>query len=173
MSAILSDCGLYRYRLDRDMHSHDLLSAAGAPGSGLVYAYFGINPSTADATIDDHTVKKWRGFTKVFGGRKFIVGNVFSYRSKDVEQLAIVKSPYGPDHLTHLAGIINDADILVPCWGNSSKVPASLHYMIKDTLSLLLISGKPVLHFGKTKAGDPLHPQMLAYSTPLVPWITP
>jgi hypothetical protein len=37
-------------------------------------------------------------------------------------------------------------------------------------MQVLLASGKPVLHFGTTKSGDPLHPQMLGYATPLIPW---
>jgi hypothetical protein len=158
-SAVLSDCGLYRYRLDRDIQEQ-----------GLVIAYFGINPSTADALIDDHTVRKWRGFTLRNGGRKFVVGNVFSYRATDVNALATIEQPCGPDHIQHLGEIIEVADVLVPCWGVSAKVPASLHYYIKNTLHLLLASGKPVLHFGTTKAGDPLHPLTLGYDTPLTPW---
>lgn len=34
-------------------------------------------------------------------------------------------------------------------------------------LFMLLASGKPVMHFGLTKAGDPKHPLMLGYDTPL------
>ena len=53
MSAVISDCGAYRYRLDRDVDP--LLG-------GPVYAFFGVNPSTADADIDVATVRKRRGF---------------------------------------------------------------------------------------------------------------
>lgn len=162
MSAVISDCGLYRYRLDRQ---------CGMPTpDSKVIAYFGINPSTADATIDDQTVRKWTGFTTRNGGHAFIAGNVFSYRTKDVDVLATIDSPCGPDHMQYLGEIIAAADVLVPCWGNVRKVPASLHHYIKNTLELLLISGKPVLHFGVTKSGDPLHPQMLGYHIPLIPW---
>ncbi len=44
MSAILSPCGRYRYRLEREVQA-----------DGRVFAYFGINPSTADADLDDAT----------------------------------------------------------------------------------------------------------------------
>ena len=54
-------------------------------------AFFGVNPSTADASSDDSTVRKWRGFTQRWGGSRFIVGNVFAYRSTDVRQLAAVE----------------------------------------------------------------------------------
>jgi hypothetical protein len=158
-SAVLSDCGVYRYRLDRDVQE-----------TGLVIAYFGINPSTADASIDDATVRKWRGFTLRNGGRKFIVGNVFSYRATDVRELGKVEIHIGPEHFQHIDQIIAEADVLVPCWGDSGKVPKHIRGMMGLLLQGLRESGKPVLHFGVTNSGDPKHPLMLAYETPLTPW---
>ena len=72
-SAIISHCGTYRYRLDRMVSD-----------SGPVYAFFGVNPSTADASVDDATVRKWRGFVQRWGGSRFIVGNVFAYRATGI-----------------------------------------------------------------------------------------
>ena len=69
MGAVISPCGLYRYRLDRVVGM-----------DGPVFAFFGINPSTADATENDQTVRKWIGFTKTWGGSRFIVGNVWPLR---------------------------------------------------------------------------------------------
>lgn len=162
MTAIISPCGKYRYRLERTVGME-----------GPVYAFFGVNPSTADATIDDQTVKKWIGFTKLWGGSRFIVGNVFAYRSKDVKALATVADPFGDDIGDHTTDLINDADILVPCWGNTDKVPPKLRFAFDVLLDALLSSGKPVRHFGLTKSGDPGHPQMLAYATPLLPFGVP
>lgn len=159
MSAIISDCGLYRYRLERDVQM-----------DGPVYAYFGVNPSTADANVNDATVRKWIGFTKVFGGRRFIVGNVFAYRATDVKALGAVEDPFGDDIGDHITDIINDADILVPCWGNISKVPPKLQFAFDVLMDALVSSGKPVMHFGKTVSGDPKHPLMLGYDTKLTPW---
>lgn len=158
MSAVLSPCGLYRYRLDRTVAME-----------GPVYAFFGINPSTADATVDDQTVKKWIGFTKTWGGSRFIAGNVFPLRSKDVSLVAtwarwldIVR-----ENQRHILAMAAEADILVPCWGDRAKVPKAMHNEIDEMLSLLKCTGKPVMHFGLTKGGDPKHPQMLGYATPL------
>lgn len=157
MSAILSSCGLYRYRLDRSVAF-----------SGPVYAFFGVNPSTADATVDDATVRKWIGFTKTWGGRRFIVGNVFAFRATDVRGLATANDPFGPDLGDHITDIIAEADILVPCWGSVSKVPPKLRFAFDVLMDALASSGKPVKCFGRTKAGDPKHPLMLGYGTPLV-----
>lgn len=162
MSAVLSECEQYRLRLDRDIPEIP---------HGPVYAYFGVNPSTADATIDDQTVKKWIGFTRVFGGSRFIVGNVFAYRATDVKKLASACTDlYGPGYRDHMREIIAEADVLVPCWGSIKKVPPSLRYQFSRVKKWLRESGKPVKVFGFTKDGDPKHPMMLGYDTPLIDW---
>lgn len=162
MSAIISDCGKYRYRLERQ------LKGQWEPWNNDVIAYFGINPSTADAEIDDQTVKKWMGFTCINGGSRFIAGNVFAYRSTDVKMLGKVEDPIGPENAHHLRAIIDEADILVPCWGDSSKLPKHLRHHLDRMILMLTCSGKPVMCFGYTNNGDPLHPQMLSYQTDLV-----
>ncbi|MBB5190088.1 hypothetical protein HNQ50_000798 [Silvimonas terrae] len=159
MSAIISDCGKFRYRLERTVGM-----------TGPVYAFFGINPSTADGSVDDATVSKWIGFTKVWGGSRFIVGNVFAFRATDVRVMVKAGDPFGPYNDTHIQQIIEDADILVPCWGRRSKVPDTLRCYLDDLLDVLVDSGKPVMHLGLTKDGDPKHPLMLAYSTKLQEW---
>lgn len=158
MSAVISDCGLYRYRLDRDVQAQ-----------GKVFAFFGVNPSTADADLDDATVRKWRGFTLRNGGRKFIVGNVFSFRATDVRDLVNDQVDCGLTHWAHIRQIVSEADILVPCWGNRSKLPPGKAKRPEVLMQLLLASGKPVMCFGRTNSGDPKHPLMLGYDTQLIP----
>lgn len=164
-SAIISDCGLYRYRLDREC-------CPPFEGSKVI-AYFGVNPSTADAMLDDATVRKWRGFTLRNGGHRFIVGNVFSLRATDVRVLRKTLITMGPDHRMHLDAIIQEADVLVPCWGSSEKLEYGHRLYMSYLMRTLLDSGKPVLHFGQTKSGDPKHPLMLGYDTALQPWSKP
>ena len=169
MSAVISACGLYRYRLDRDCEPLIRL----APAEVLkppTFAYFGINPSTADASIDDATVRKWRGFTERNSGGHFIVGNVFAFRSTDPKGLKFTDDPFGPERDAYLSRIIAEADVLVPCWGNLDKMPKELRGAPAVLLEQLLATGKPVLHFGVTDSKQPKHPLMLAYDTPLLPW---
>lgn len=163
MGAIISPDGLYRYRLDRTVGM-----------LGPVYAFFGVNPSTADASMNDATVRKWIGFTKIWGGSRFIVGNVWPLRTVDVRRLATDTRwlDVGRENQRHILAITAEADILIPCWGDRNKVPRVMHNEIDDLLSLLLGTGKPVMHLGLTRGGDPKHPLMLPYNTPLMPWIT-
>lgn len=159
MSAVFSDCGLFRYRLDRVI---DMLG-------GPIYAFFGVNGATAGADEDDHTSRKWSGFTKRAGGSRYIAGNPFALCAKNVRKLAAAADPIGPENDRYLGDIIAEADILVPCWGRVSKVPDRLRPQFDLLLDRIHASGKPVLHFGLTACGSPKHPLTLSWSTPLLP----
>lgn len=161
MSAVISPCGLYRYRLDRAVAM-----------AGPVYAFFGINPSTADASVDDATVRKWTGFAKRWGASRFIVGNAWPLRATDVRMLSSATRwlHIGRENQAHILAMAAEADVLVPCWGDRGKVPRSMHSELDQLLALLVGTGKPVMHLGLTKGGDPKHPLMLGYDTQLQPW---
>lgn len=160
MNAIISPCGQYRYRLERTVAME-----------GPVYAFFGINPSTADASLDDATVRKWTGFCKRWGASRFIVGNVSPLRATDVRELKtrLISAQACGDNLSALCQIIREADVLVPCWGDRGKVPRVIHNDIDQLMAMIKTSSKPVMHLGLTKGGDPKHPLMLGYDTPLLP----
>lgn len=159
MSAIISECALFRYRLEREIAE-----------TGIVLAYLGVNPSKADALIEDQTTMKWRGFGVRNGARRYIAGNPFAFRATDVTELSSAADPIGPENDRHLREIMRDADILVPCWGSRAKLPRHLRPRLDAVLGLLRDSGKPIKIFGLTASGDPAHPLMLGYSTPLVDW---
>ena len=150
----------YRYRLDRKIGEDD------AP----TYAFFGINPSTADEHVDDQTVRCWIAFTRLWKGRAFIVGNAFALRATDVAELKGCIDPVGPENGFWIDSIIAEADVLVPCWGSREKIPKVLRCHLDALLQKLVASGKPVKHLGLTKSGDPKHPLYLPAVTPLVDW---
>jgi hypothetical protein len=159
LSAVISSCGLFRYRLDRDIQDR-----------GPVAAFFGVNGSTAGPVEEDQTTRKWNGFSQRNGFSRYIAGNPFAYRARDVRQLARVADPVGPENALYLMEIIAEADILIPCWGNRAKVPKALRWHFDMLLLDLTASKKPLLCFGLTAAGDPKHPLTLGYDTPLVPF---
>lgn len=158
-SAVISPCGTWRWRLDREVAE-----------AGLVFAFFGVNGSTAGPVEEDHTTMKWRGFTVRNGGRKFIAGNPFGLRATDVKALATAADPVGSENARYIAEIIAEADVLVPCWGDRNKVPRHLRHHFDALKRLIFASGKPVKIFGLTAGGDPKHPLMLGYDTQLVDW---
>lgn len=154
MRAVISECGKYRYRLDRDVQL-----------AGPVVAFIGVNPSLANASRNDPTITKEIGFCEVNGWQRLIKGNVFGFISSKVRDLSTASDPVGPLNIGYLNEIIDEADILIPCWGRRSKIPKRLHPQIVFVMSMLQDSGKPVMTFGLTKDGDPGHPLMLPYST--------
>lgn len=161
MNAIIDSSGRYRYTLERQ--SSRLVR-------GPVYLYIGVNPSTADASFNDATVRKWIGFTTSFGSTLFLVGNVFAARATDVRLLADMDDPVGPANDEHLIWLCSRADIIVPCWGNETKAPRELRHQFGRVRRMLVAVDKPTKVFGLTKRGDPCHPLMLPYSTPLRDW---
>lgn len=158
-SATLSPCMKYRYSLSR-VWNYDK----------PIYGFIGVNPSTADAIKDDPTVKKWIGFTERWDGGGFHVCNAFGYRATDVNELKTVEDPIGEDNMVFVENIMDQCDIIVPCWGNKTKVPKVLWNQFDVIHSLLdQYSHKPIMCFGTNKSGCPKHPAYLSYEkTPLV-----
>jgi hypothetical protein len=157
-SALLSDCGQYRLRLER------------AIGAGKVAAGIMVNPSTADAHDDDQTINKWYGFSRRLGFGRFIIGNKFAYRAADVRELRGIEDPIGPENDKHLEQIMRDADVHIVAWGPLSKLPKALRSRWVDIVAIADRVGCPLYCWGTAQDGHPRHPLMLAYSTPLVRW---
>ena len=68
-AAILSDDGRYRYLLERQWDERPRM------------AWCMLNPSTADANIDDQTIKRCIGFAKREGFGGIIVVNLMAFRA--------------------------------------------------------------------------------------------
>ena len=152
---IVKKLSTYRYRLERDI----------SPSGDVVIAYIGINPSIADESIDDNTVKNLKVFSANNNARKMIIGNVFAYRSTDVKGLSKTTDPIGLDNDKELELIINEADILVPFWGSRTKLRVALRPRLDEVMSMLIQSGKPIKALGITSTNDPRHPQGVSYKT--------
>lgn len=161
-SAILSPCELFRYRLERATAT-----------AGIVAAILGVNPSTADAKIDDATIRKDMGFAARLGWRRIIKGNKFAFRATDVHILRYAADPIGPENDAHLEQIMRDADVVVAAWGPLAKLPVQLRPRWRAVAAIADRVGKPLLCFGTCQDGQPRHTLMLAYDTPLIEWSRP
>ena len=162
MSAVISPCGKYRYRLDRPSPDH------------WVTAIIMVNPSTADAQNDDATIRKLRGFGERNRWGRLIIGNLFAYRATDVRELGKVSDPIGPENDDHLRRILAEADQVICAWGPVSKQPKQWRSRFLDVVSLIYVTGlKPQSIGDPAKCGHPKHPLMLAYDTPIVEWTRP
>jgi hypothetical protein len=158
MSAIISDCGRFRYRLER-----------GGPGAGAT-AIIMVNPSTADAEKDDHTIRKLRGFGERNLWGRLIVGNLFALRATDVRDLTKVDDPVGPGNDYHLGEIFAQADRIICAWGPVSKQPRA-YRGIRWRQVVKLAGRRPLYSIGDTaQCGHPCHPLTLSYDRPIIPW---
>ena len=157
-SADLSPDGVYRYRLERRV-----------AGSGRTALWIGVNPSTADSTIDDASIRKLYGFGELLGIKRWLVGNLFAYRATQVTELAGAQDPIGPSNDRHLASMIDEAELVIVGWGRIDKVPKRLRERADDIMGLVALRDKRPMCWGKCDCGSPRHPLMLAYSTPLEP----
>ena len=66
-----------------------------------------LNPGTADAKVDDATIRRCMSFTARWGKGGIVVGNLFTLRSTNPKELFGHRDPVGPEddgHLERLAG---------------------------------------------------------------------
>lgn len=154
-SAVLSDCGTYRYWLER-----------GDPGAPYI-AWLLANPSTADATLDDPTVRKARGFTERWGYKRFVFVNLFAARSTDPKGLLKIGSPIGPENEAYIMKALTGAEFVVLAWGNAivKKLRPKAEFVQRHMRDY--IAPEKTMCLGYTADRSPRHPLMLAYSTPL------
>ena len=68
-TALFSGCGQYRYRLTRTW----------GPAAHVVF--IGLNPSTADAALDDPTIRRCSAFARSWGFDGLIMLNAWAFRS--------------------------------------------------------------------------------------------
>ena len=155
-SAILDDTGDYRYTLGRTWNSD----------AGRVL-FVMLNPSKADANIDDATIRRCRGFASRWGKGGIVVGNLFALRSTDPKGLFGHRDPVGPENDEHLKRLAGECELVVAAWGNSaSSVPA---FKTRQEFVKELLRGR--MHcLGTNKDGTPKHPVRLAADTPLQPF---
>lgn len=152
--AVLSADGVYRYRLwriwDRDRHPT---------------AFVMLNPSTADADLDDPTIRRCVGFARSWGAGGIVVVNLFAFRATDPADLARSGAGgvdlAGADRDLHLQEVFGVVDSVVCAWG-ACPVVRSEH--VRAVLSLIPASVE-VTCLGRTKEGHPRHPLYLAAST--------
>lgn len=150
--AVISDCGQYRYLLRRTWDRSK-------PRALLVM----LNPSTADATLDDATIRSCVRLLSGHGYGSMEVVNVYAFRSTDPDALAKQSDPFGPDNERIVLGAIGRCDVVICAWG--AYPPARQH---ATRILNAVRSRRPAIYcFGKTKAGAPKHPLYIKSGTPL------
>lgn len=115
--------------------------------------FIGLNPSTADETLDDPTIRRCIGYAKDWGYGGLLMTNIFAYRSTDPRGLLTVEDPIGPDNDKALLKCFLEVDLAIAAWG----VHGTLVERDKRVRELLA----PLHYLRLTKAGHPAHPLYL------------
>lgn len=144
--AIISDDETYRYQLWRTWD-------AGKSRLGWVM----LNPSTADETEDDPTIRRCVNYAKEWGYGSIVVGNLFALRATDPDQLRDHPDPVGPHNDYHLEAICEEAERVVAAWGATYDTGLGFTRRINVT-SLLGQEAGEFYALDTTKEGHPVHP---------------
>jgi len=153
-SAWFSQCRKYRYALWRNWH---------IPSQKLAYAMFvGLNPSTADETNDDPTIRRCISYAKAWGYTGLCMTNIFAYRATDPREMMVQHDPIGEDNDRTLIDLAEAASVVVAAWGVHG-----VHRGRNEAIKKLL----PNLHYLRlTKDGHPGHPLYLPKTLEPVKW---
>ena len=129
-------------------------------------AFCMLNPSTADANIDDPTITRCCGFARREGAGGIIVVNLSPWRATDPRDLERAhqarEDVLWEDH---------NVDAVATAWRLSSKFVVAwgagiLPWMNRAALTVRRAAPERYC-LGKTKSGEPRHPLYLARATPL------
>ena len=127
------------------------------------YAMFiGLNPSTADETNDDNTVRRCIKYAQNWGYAGLCMTNLFAFRARSPEVMKAAKDPIGPDNDRTLADMAECAGVIVAAWGVHG-----IHLNRDKEVRKIL----PHLHYLRlTKEGFPGHPLFLPKELKPVQW---
>jgi hypothetical protein len=109
--AVLSVSRDYRYTLTREWDQ----------GGGTLNV-IGLNPSTADETQDDPTIRRCVGFAKRWRFGRLVMTNLFAFRSTAPARLYEAADPIGPENDTHLLEEARKASEVLCAWGAHGKL---------------------------------------------------
>lgn len=119
-----------------------------------------LNPSTADATKNDPTIRRAMSFAEQFGFGRFEAVNLFAYRATDSRTLARVRNPVGRDNDSFILESLARCDECFVAWGNLGALRE------RSRLVLEMIPETTVLNcLGVNQSGEPKHPLYLPNST--------
>jgi hypothetical protein len=177
-SAIFSPCRTWRYMLTRtlDVNDDPMVLSMGfskAEDDPLACLFVCLNPSTADETTDDPTVRRCIRFARRWGYSKLTVCNIFALRSTDPKALYLHDDPVGLENDEHIAREAARHDLVVAAWGNHGEieiggVPRGRRV---DRLLRASADGGIIHALGMNGTGQPKHPLYLRADTWPTPWI--
>ncbi|MBE9061028.1 DUF1643 domain-containing protein [cf. Phormidesmis sp. LEGE 11477] len=152
-TAVFDQTGKYRYCLGRRWQ----------PGGSSV-AFVMLNPSQADASRDDPTLRACTQFAQRWQYAALEVVNLFGYRTPHPAQLKQAlnqaEDPIGDQNDRYLLQTVEEADQVVLAWGNWG----SLAGRDRTILTLLTPHWAKLTYLQLNRSGQPRHPLYISRS---------
>lgn len=142
-SAVISPDGRFRYRLWRHW------------GPSEVVTWIMLNPSTADALVDDPTIRACCAYASSWGFGGIEVVNLFALRTPHPKVLrAATGDRVGPENDHTIRCAVRRAHTVIAAWGNDGALDG------RDAVvrELVVREGGSLHVLGLTKWGHPKHP---------------
>lgn len=158
--AVFDASATYRYRLWRRL----------SPDNRSRVVWVLLNPSTANAALNDPTIRRCIGFSRAWGYGYMDVVNLFAWRATDPKVLwhpdLIEDDLVGSENDIHIADACSRAGLVVCGWGTRGV----RWRRDRAVLDLVASSGARPHALGVTKEGHPCHPLYLKGDAQPVPF---
>jgi hypothetical protein len=153
----------YRYTLWREWGTstlEDLFTLPKPQDSTAPYAMFvGLNPSTADETNDDPTIRRCVDFANRWGFTALCMTNLFAFRATDPLVMKAAPDPIGQENDHWLRRVAHEAGVIIAAWGKHGA------FMSRAEKVLSMLPG--VYYLRLNDDGSPEHPLYIpAVTTP-------
>ena len=142
-------------------HRYELWRKLGEGTRTVLWIMF--NPSTADETMDDPTVRRVISFSRQWGFDRLEIVNLFSIRSSEPKEVFESDNPNCFENDSRILARVNDAQLVVVAWGTQGG------YLGRDKEVRKMLTMPMCLGF--TKDGHPKHPLYVHGDTKLVPFV--
>lgn len=135
--------------------------------------FIGLNPSTADETQLDNTLRRIKGYCMAWGYNGFIMTNAFAFRDKDPDVMKMAADPIGPENDKWILQCADECDLIIACWGVHAT------FMDREKALIELLKGRRLCALHVTADGHPGHPlylpaEALPFPYPPPPgWVPP
>lgn len=119
-----------------------------------VLAVIALNPSTADETSGDPTVRKVANWAKANGYTALLMLNAYPFRATDPRDMLAAECPFGTQDVTALCKLAFVCDRVVAAWGNTGA-----HLGRGESIKREFDNNCRTLYcWGTNKGGSPIHP---------------
>lgn len=119
-----------------------------------------LNPSTADAEVDDPTIRRCIGFAKAWGMGGIRVVNLYPFRATKPEDLWKAPLPRGQGNLSYIEQAIDPHGLAIAAWGAHGK-----EAQVREVRTMFYDEGIPLYALKLTVSGQPSHPLYIAGDT--------